>query len=154
RLSAMHGNTITVNYNTAAGSAAATSDYSAASGKLTFARNEQTKYIPVSVNGDRALEADEYFRVNLSAPKGAKVADGAGYVTIGDDEPYVYISDAYGMEGNEGTTPAEFTIFMNRPYDVPVTVNYATADGSAVAGLDYTATAGTLTFAPGETSQP
>jgi hypothetical protein len=154
RLSAMHGNTITVNYNTADGSAAASSDFSAVSGRLTFARGEQTKYIPIPVIGDRVVEADEYFSVNLSNPKGAKVADRTGQVWISDDEPYVFISDAYAMEGNEGPLPADFTIFMNRPYDVPVTVNYATADGSAVAGLDYTATAGTLTFAPGETSQP
>jgi hypothetical protein len=150
----MHGNTTTVYYNTAEGSATAGSDFSAVSGKLTFGRNEQTKYIPIPVTGDRVVEADEYFSVNLFNPKGAKVADRTGQVWISDDEPYVYISDAYATEGNDGTLPADFTIFMNRPYDVPVTINYATADNSAVAGLDYTETAGTLTFAPGETSQP
>ena len=154
RLSAKHSNTITVNYNTADGSAAASSDFGAVTGSLTFARGEQTKYIPIPVIGDRVVEADEYFSVNLFNPKGSRVADGTGQVTIADDEPYVYTSDAYAMEENEGTLPTDFTVFMNRPYDVPVTINYATADGSAVAGLDYTATAGTLTFAPGETSQP
>ena len=37
--------------------------------------------------------------------------------------------------------------------DVPVTVNFATANGTASAGEDYTATSGTLTFAPGQTSK-
>ena len=38
-------------------------------------------------------------------------------------------------------------------YDQPVTVNYATADGTGVAGVDYVTTFGTLTFAPGETDK-
>jgi hypothetical protein len=152
-LSGRHGNTITVNYKAADGSADAGSDYNAASGKLTFARNEMTKYIPIPIIGDRVVEGDEYFSVILSNAKGAKIVDGTGAVSIADDEPYVYIFSAYAMEGDAGTSPADFTVLMNRTYDVPVTIDYATADGSAIAGLDYAAAAGTLTFPPGETSQ-
>jgi beta-glucosidase len=42
---------------------------------------------------------------------------------------------------------------LNMPSSTPITVDYATNDGSAVAGTDYTAAAGTLTFAPGVTQQ-
>ena len=42
---------------------------------------------------------------------------------------------------------------LNRSSTSAVTVDYATADGSAVSGTDYTSAAGTLTFAPGVTSQ-
>src|SRR4029077_17328654 len=43
---------------------------------------------------------------------------------------------------------------LNMPSSTPVTVEYATTDGTAVAGTDYTAAAGTLTFPPGVTTQP
>ena len=43
--------------------------------------------------------------------------------------------------------------FSAAPQDVTVTVDYASADGSASAGADYAAASGTLSFAPGETEQ-
>ena len=46
-----------------------------------------------------------------------------------------------------------FEVTLNRAASGPVTVDYATADGTATAGADYTATSGTLTFAPGETAK-
>jgi DNA-binding beta-propeller fold protein YncE len=48
---------------------------------------------------------------------------------------------------------ARFTVSLSAPFAEPVTVNYATADGTAVAGTNYTATGGTLNFAPGVTSE-
>jgi DNA-binding beta-propeller fold protein YncE len=47
---------------------------------------------------------------------------------------------------------ALFTVTNTTPSTLPLTVNYATADGTAVAGTNYTATSGTFTFAPGVTS--
>src|SRR5262249_19154996 len=82
-----HANSITVNYNTTNGSAAAGSDFRAVSGKLTFARTEMSKSILIPIQGDRLRELDESFSVRLSNPKGAKIADGEGIVTIVDDEP-------------------------------------------------------------------
>ena len=58
------------------------------------------------------------------------------------------------MEGNKGTSALTFTVSISSPSDAPMTVNYATADGSAtVAGSDYQAASGLVTFAPGETSK-
>jgi hypothetical protein len=57
------------------------------------------------------------------------------------------------LERNSGTTVFVFTVTLSAAYDVPVTVNFATANGTASAGEDYTARSGTLTFAPGETSK-
>jgi hypothetical protein len=58
------------------------------------------------------------------------------------------------LEGNSGTTLFTFTVSLSAAYDQAVTVNYATADGTATtADHDYLASSGTLTFAPGETAK-
>jgi hypothetical protein len=56
-------------------------------------------------------------------------------------------------EGNAGTVNAVFTVTLSSPVSQPVTVKYSTADGTALAGIDYTSTSGTLTFAPQTTTQ-
>jgi Calx-beta domain len=146
--------TVSVNYNTADGMALAGSDYQAASGKLTFALGETSKTILLPVSGDRLGEPDETFFVKLHGAKNAKIADGTGVVTIVDDEPRLTISDAIATEGNSGTTLMTFTVTLSAAQGEAVTVNYATADGTATtANNDYVAAFGTLTFAPGETTK-
>lgn len=54
-------------------------------------------------------------------------------------------------EGDSGTTPLAFTVRLSAAASTEVTVAYATADGSALAGSDYLAQSGLLSFAPGET---
>ena len=153
-LSGPHSNGVSVNYSTADGAATAGSDYNTVSGRLTFAKGETSKTISIPVRGDRVVEPDEDFRVQLSNPtKGTRIANGTGYVTIVDDEPRISISDAAAVEGNSGTTAFTFTVGLSAAADLPVTVNYATADGSATADSDYVAAAGPLTFLPGQTSQ-
>jgi chitinase len=56
-------------------------------------------------------------------------------------------------EGNRGTTRLELAVTLSRSSSDVVTVNYATASGTAVATSDYAATSGTLTFQPGDTSR-
>ena len=63
------------------------------------------------------------------------------------------VGDASVAEGNSGTTPLVFTVSLSAASGQQVTVGYATSDGTATAGSDYQATSGTLTFAPGVTSQ-
>lgn len=73
---------------------------------------------------------------------------------IFEDGNSIYISDVQLTEGDTGTvTKAVFTVSLSTPVAEPVTVDYATADGTATAGSDYTAVSGTLTFAPGQTVQ-
>jgi Calx-beta domain/FG-GAP-like repeat len=68
--------------------------------------------------------------------------------------PSLSINDVSVTEGNAGTTNANFTVTLSAASTTAVTVNYATADQTATAPGDYTATNGTLTFAPGETTKP
>jgi hypothetical protein len=67
--------------------------------------------------------------------------------------PRLRIGDVTVAEGNTGTVAAAFTVTLSAASDQPVTVAYATGDGSATAGSDYQTTSGTLIFAPGETSK-
>ena len=63
------------------------------------------------------------------------------------------VSDASVREGNSGTTSMTFTVSLSDSPLSIVTVGYSTANGTATAGSDYSATAGTLVFGIGQTSQ-
>jgi hypothetical protein len=149
--------TVTVNYATANGSPAATagSDYVAKSGTLTFAPGVTTQTVSVVVNGDLLNEANETFFVNLSGATNASIGDSRGICTIIDDDPLpsVSINSVSLAEGNTGTRNMTFTLTLSAPSGRSVTVNYATADGTATAGSDYTAKSGTVTFSAGATSR-
>jgi len=69
--------------------------------------------------------------------------------------PTISIADASVAEGGStAEVPMTFHLTLSYPVDVPVSVQYATADGSATAGEDYDAASGAVTFAPGETDKP
>jgi len=145
---------ISVSYMTANGNAVAGSDYQSTSGTVTFAAGETSKTIAVLVNGDRTGEANETFSVNVGLSGGnAVVGDAQGIATIVDDEPRMNITSVTKNEGNSGNTPFTFTVSMAAASSAAVTVNFATADGSAKAGEDYAARTGSLTFNAGETSK-
>ena len=151
-LTGSSNSTVSVNYSTARGTAYAGSDYIGTSGKLTFAKGQTSKSILVAVYGDTSIESDETFFVNLSGAKHATITDGQGVVTIVNDDTSIEISDQALSEGNSGTTDFVFTVNLSVAISQPVTVDYATADGSATAGSDYEAASGTLTIPAGQTS--
>ncbi|MCE9560704.1 MAG: cellulose binding domain-containing protein [Planctomycetes bacterium] len=67
--------------------------------------------------------------------------------------PTVSVADVSVREGNTGTTGAVFAITLSTASTTPITVKYATADGTAKASSDYSSILGTVTFAPGETTK-
>ena len=148
---------VTVNFRTNDnGSASALSDYEPiVSGMLTFAPGETSKQITVAVTGDQKAELNETFSVDLSRPSNATITDSRGVATIlNDDLPSLGISDTVVAEGDTGVTSALFTVVLSNTVSVPVTVHYATSDTvPTTAPVDYIASSGTLTFAPGETSK-
>ena len=65
-------------------------------------------------------------------------------------QPTLGILDAVSSEGNAGTTPVTFTVTLSPTSASPVTVQWATVNGSATAPSDYQPASGTLTFAAGD----
>src|SRR5262249_56751645 len=110
-LSAPSSNTVTVNYSTANGTALAGSDYTSASGTVTFAPGQTTQTITVNVTGDTTYEPDETFTVNLTGVSGGPTlgrSQATGTIR-NDDLPTLTAYNYTVAEGNSGTTAAIFT---------------------------------------------
>lgn len=109
--------------------------------------------------GDTAVETNETLRVLLKNPVNAGLDGTASTatITINDDDapvlPSLAIAAQTVIEGNGASSNVAVTVTLSAATTAAVTVNYATTDGSAIAGSDYTTTTGILTFAVGETSK-
>jgi hypothetical protein len=165
---------VTVRYSTAAGSAAAGSDYQAATGTVTIPAGQTSRTVRVRIIGDRTpeqteyayfdeygypysqIENNEYFHVNISSSD-ARIGNSQGLGVIRDDEPRIDITDVTKKEGKKGQTTAfTFTVTLSAAYDQAVTMSFRTVDGTGTASTsdnDYVVKTGTLTFAPGETTK-
>ena len=110
---------------------------------------EATNVSDVTVNARRA-------RVTCNAQQNI-TSDGPITVHMVDCPavPTVSVTDVSHEEGDSGQTDMTFTVTLSGNTDnLPVSLSYQTADGTASSGRDYDAVSGTLTFAPGETSKP
>ncbi len=154
-LNAPSGQTVTVDYATSDGTATAGSEYTDTSGTLTFNPGETEKTFTVPIIDDNIAEPSKTFNVALSNPTNAALgAVNSAPVVISDDEgdPTVQFDPTtYSVSEGGGTVTA--TVRLSHPSAFTVTVDYMSADGTAVAGSDYTSTSGTLKFNPGETSK-
>src|SRR5437667_8749585 len=101
--------------------------------------------VAVTVNGDTKFEPNETFFVNLSNPVNATISDnqGAGTIVNDDGQPTISISDVSQNERNAGPTTFTFPVSLSSASFQTITVNYATAAGTAtVADGDYGAASG------------
>jgi hypothetical protein len=149
-LSATSTRPISVQYATADGSATAPADYVAIpTATLVFAPGVTARPITVSIQGDTVDEPDEVFWVNLANAVNTRLGDARGQGTILDDDgqPSVRFSATdYVVEEAAGN--ATITVTLSNAYPLTVTVDFATTDGTALAGSDYVTASGTLTFTP------
>ena len=151
-LSSPSANTITVQYATADGTALAGTNYLASSGLVTFAPGQTTQTVNVKVLGVTESGPNTQFTLKLTNPANATLANTQATATILNTVPQPALS--VSNVGTANTSPsAIFTVSLSAPSAQPITVAFSTADGTAIAGTDYTSTSGTLTFAPGQTSQ-
>ena len=147
---------VTVDYSTSDGTAVAGTDYTAASGTLTFAEGESSKEIAVTISGDETVEADETFTITLSNNTGdSEISDATGTGTItNDDQAIVTIADVSADEDDGSVT---ITLTLDKAVEGGLTLDLSTSDGTAtIADGDYTALAGeTVTFSgtTGETEE-
>ena len=146
------GHTVTVRYATADLTAAAGTDYTPASGTLTFEPGQAlTRTVAVPIVNDALDEPDEQFTVTLSAAVHATLAGGRTTTgTIADDDEAPKLTIAHASL-SEGAGVMKFAVSLDPASGHTVTVRYATADGTATAGADYEAESGTLTFGAGST---
>lgn len=147
--------TVTFNYRTLVDTANA-SDFDLASGSKTFAANPSTAQgavtkvpITIKVKGDLLDELDETLKLELLNNSDVVVRSATGTIKNDDNNSKLSIGDASADE--PGTL--KFTVTLAPGSGRAVTINWATADGTATAGVDYTAGSGGLTFAPGEVSK-
>ena len=158
-LSAASGTPVTVSYATANGgahpatSAGHQSDYSPKSGTLTFNPGQTKETLTVPIYGNTVYDLNETFLVNLSSPTGATLATSTATGTIENNNPMpaISVSSPSVVESSNpsATVLAVFQVTLTGATDMPVTVAYTTANGTALAGTAYTAQSGTLTFTPG-----
>jgi glucose/arabinose dehydrogenase len=157
-LSAAATGPVTVQVNSADGTATlADQDYYALSTTVTIPAGQTTAYAYVGVRGDVKPEANETFTVTLSAPTNATIARPTATGTIIDDDtpilPTVSIADGSILEGNAGTTVLALPITLSAASASAVTVQVATADGTAtIANQDYYALGTTITIPAGATT--
>jgi hypothetical protein len=146
-LSEAAAQSVTVAYATANGTATAGDDYIAASGTITFPPGSTAAEVRVTIAVDGLDEPDETFTLNLSSPVGAVLGDGqaTGTIVDGNPPPPIVAGDCARLEGG-GMSQCVLTVSILAPTTQPVTVDYATANFTAHAGLDYEAASGTITF--------
>ncbi|MCI0744751.1 MAG: hypothetical protein L0Y58_05020 [Verrucomicrobia subdivision 3 bacterium] len=132
-------------------------DYVSASGLVTFDPGVTNQTVLVAIHGDTFHEKDETFQITLAQPVSAFLADETAIGTILNDDaaPSVAISPAAVSVGERdtGLSNLVFSITLAPPSGIPASVAYSTANQSALAGSDYVAVSGSLSFLPSETTK-
>ena len=148
---------VTVKYSTAGNTAKSPTDFTSTSGTLTFAPGVTSQAIKVAVKANSKASAEESFYVNLTSSTWATLApntQAVGTIEPTPAAPALAIQGVQVVRPQTKTVPAVFTVTLSEASLFPATVKYATSSGTAKSTTDFTAASGTLTFAPGVTSQP
>ena len=144
--------------------------------EITFGQNETRKVIEFQTVDDSAFSENGSVTIELlpdttgadlnvqgkyttseywlgHTPEGGRSDRATVTITNDDDKPGISIAPASAQEGDSGSSSMTFTVTLASPATEPVTVNYATSDGTAAAGQDYTAVSnGSVTIAAGNTT--
>jgi Calx-beta domain/Domain of unknown function (DUF4114) len=149
--------TVTLNY--LGSTATVNTDYQTLPTLVTFAAGQTQAVINVTPIDDDLYEGTESVKANLVANSSYSIGAVSGAeISIEDNEtlPTLTITSASPsiIEKNSGepANNASFQIQLSGKSATEITVNYTTVNGTAIAGSDFTATSGQLTFAAGSTT--
>ncbi len=152
---------VVVNFGTVNDTAFAGVDYLPTSGIVTFAPGGGSVNVTVPILSRALYHSPETFFVQLtnSAVSAANPINGhltkgvgVGTITNVNQPPEFYVNDVHVTAAQAGPANAVFTVALDKVSGDTTYVQYATADGTAQAGVNYSAESNTLTFAPGVTS--
>jgi len=146
--------TVTVDYEVTGGSATAGTDYTLASGTLSFAAGESSKDVTISILNDTLRESNETVEVMLTKVTGdASIgSSNKAILTIRDNDSVIQF-DTDNVIASKGAESAGITVTRTGNTSEIATAAYTVTGGTAVSGTDYKLSSGTLTFAAGEQSK-
>ncbi len=124
-----------------------------AAATATFAPGATSLLVRTPIVNDTLDENTEAFTLTATTTVGTTAnpsATGTGTILDNDAPPAFTIDDVIR---NEKAGTATFTVTLSTPSGLPITVDFATASGTATSGADFSPTSGTLNFAPGVTTQ-
>ena len=163
-MSDVHSQNVSFNFSSSDGTAIAGKDYQSNEGTKTIKAGQTSASFSMSILQDKKQEPNEVFTVSITdiSPSGfALISDGSSVVTIVDDDSELGRDDpgntvrTIGIDDvrvDESDGVATFSVHMNQSTSQDVMLNYATADGTALALSDYTATSGSITIDTGQTT--
>jgi hypothetical protein len=145
----------TVDFTTSDGTATAGVNYVASTGTVTFATNVLSGTFNISILGNVALQSTQTVNLTLLNPTGFAVLgttpSTATLLIINTNAQQLAFSQAaYSVNGDESNVVnAVITVVRTGGTNGTVSIDFSTSDGTAKAGVDYTATNGTVTFTTG-----
>ncbi len=146
--------TTTVDYTAIDGNATNGLNYMVTNGTLSFAPGERAKLVPVTILNDGAREPTRSFQITLSNPSAGALLGSRASTTVFilDNDPgagfeFPSYTSAWDQPGE-----IQVTVLRGNDWNLgPFGIDYATHDGTAMAGTDYQASSGTLEFQANET---
>jgi len=151
-LSESSASTVTVDFAITAGTASAGSDFTAATGTLTFTAGQTFATIPLTLLDDSLVESGETVTLTLSAPTNSVLSTATSHTfTITDDDTPVVTITASDATATEGGDTGAFTISRTGPTTAALSVSFSRT-GTATSGTDFTALTSPFTIPIGQSS--
>lgn len=152
KLNEIAGSDVTVDYRITGGTASSNNDFTLADGNITILSGNITNTLTIPLINDDNAELSETIELTLSNPVGANLGINRVHtltITDADPDPEVRFENSISS-GSEGSTPANIPVTLSLSSGKEITLDYSIGAGSATNGVDFNLTAGTLTFAPGD----